>query len=143
MKTFFAIFASLFVVNGCTLPGGFPAFVSAGQVMQPQPDDAFVRRASLVEVIDGDTVRLAIAHSRRPVELVSVQKVRLKGVRSFELKTPEGQAARAELIRLLQDKDTFSVELSARWSADRQEGILWADGVNLNEAMKLLPQGGN
>lgn len=134
----------LFVVNGCTLPGGFPAFVSAGQAMQsPQPDDAFVRRASLVDVIDGDTVRLAIAHSRRPVELVSIQKVRLKGVRSFELKTPEGQAARLHLIGLLDRREKLTVALSARWTADRQEGVLWCDGVNLNEAMKLLPEGGN
>ena len=124
-----------------------PAFsqdtaLAAVPVPEAQPHDAHVRKAELVRVIDGDTAVLRIHHSRPPVELSVSQKIRLRDVHSFEAKTAEGERARAALIELLDGKKDITVLLFARWTADRQEGVIWADGVNVNAEMRKLPQGG-
>lgn len=97
-------------------------------------NDVFIRRASVVRVIDGDTFELRMDLGYR-VEGRFI--VRLRGVDTPELPTVEGLAARATAERILQGAKTITVQSYkdqqsfARWIAD-----VYVDGVSLAELMK-------
>ena len=102
-----------------------------------QPSDDFVRRADLVRVIDGDTlrVRVDLGWSTHRIE-----DVRLAGINTPEVRGPEKAAGKwvAEQVGswlgegglpdLILHSREFSVGKFGRCVCD-----VWAGGLNLNE----------
>lgn len=98
------------------------------------PADLFVRRASVVRVIDGDTYEMRIDLGYR-VEARLL--IRLRGYDAPELPTPKGIAAQQKAARLFarggpivvrSHKDTQSF---ARWVAD-----VYVGGVSMVDLMQ-------
>lgn len=96
--------------------------------------DAFVRRAEVVRVLDGDTFELRIDLGYR---VYGRFMVRVKDLNTPELPTDEGyaamkkatdilNAAKAITVRSYKDRMTF-----ARWVAD-----VYVDGQNFAELMR-------
>lgn len=116
-----------------------------------QPTDANIRGITSIAVIhDGDTFTCDMDMIRLGEVHIAANKIRirLKGVSSYEVndKDPERRAVamveRDALAKILLGAKTITVQLF-RQTHDRYEGVVWADGVNVNEQMRTYPQGGN
>lgn len=124
------------------------AFLMASFIsLADQPTDNGVRSATLLGVEDGDTCLLQIVAIQKP-KLILETKIRLKDVHAYEMNKGSEQdqnIARSErtiLLNALFNAKVITVQLFNRQTYDRVEGVVWADGVNLNDVMKLQPQGG-
>jgi micrococcal nuclease len=90
--------------------------------------------ARVVRVVDGDTLHLDVDLG---FDILRRDTFRLAGINAPELRTVEGQLAKEWLELWLRD----ARELRITTVKDRKERYgrylawLWADGVNVNEAM--------
>lgn len=94
-------------------------------------------RATIVKVIDGDTVDVMIDMGLR---ICTQQRIRLYGINAPELRTPEGPKARCRLAELL----PFGSEVTLRTFKDKQEkygrylGVfIDSEGHEVNQRMVL------
>lgn len=94
-------------------------------------------RATIVKVIDGDTVDVMIDMGLR---IYTQQRIRLYGINAPELRTPEGPKARYRLAELL----PFGSEVTLRTFKDKQEkygrylGVfIDSEGHEVNQRMVL------
>lgn len=117
----------------------FLSSCSSPLLLSGNPKDNNIRKVEVFQVIDGDTVTVKLYHSKN---LIVIQKIRLKDVRAFELNTPKGKEDRDFLIKLLEQYKEASVLLFNRFTYDRQEGVLYVDGKNINNILKEREQGG-
>lgn len=87
---------------------------------------AYRYRAVLDRVIDADTFKLRVDLG---FGVWSVITVRVRGIDTAELRTPDGDAAKAAVVRIFQDAPviviaTYKDQMTfARWVAD-----VWVDG---------------
>ena len=96
------------------------------------PGERYCYRASLENVIDGDTVKMRIQLTG---SIFICERLRLRGVDAMELNTPEGQKAKRALERLLHNKKniiihTYSTDRYGRYVAD-----LVADNRYINKTL--------
>jgi endonuclease YncB( thermonuclease family) len=110
-----------------------------------KPTDAFVRRARLVEVLDGDTYRLDIDCGFDTWRRVDV---RLRGIDCPERGTDRGQLAKRHARALLMTASAFGDDSSivvqtqrTKTGADvrsfvRYVADVWVDGVPLAETLR-------
>jgi micrococcal nuclease len=106
-----------------------------------QPADNNVRLAELVRVIDGDSVVLDVYLGDGM--WVRDRHIRLADVHAYEMGTDTGVKERDYLRNLIPDKDAvLVVEMHGRDKYGRLLGVIWCNGVNLNERMIKQPQGG-
>lgn len=117
----------------------FLSSCSSPLLLSSNPRDNNIRKVEVAQVIDGDTVTVKLYHSKN---LIVIQKIRLKDVRAFEINTPKGKEDRDFLIKLLEQYKEASVLLFNRFTYDRQEGVLYVDGKNINNTLKEREQGG-
>ncbi len=100
-------------------------------------------RGSIVRVVDGDTVHV---HLDLGINVAIDLTLRLYGINAPEMSTPEGVAAKAHLIELLQGgpgTTTNFQPLTIRTVKDRREKygrylgtlIRTADGLDVNQSM--------
>lgn len=117
----------------------FLSSCSSHLLFSNNPKDNNIRKVEVEQVIDGDTVTVKLYHSKN---LIVIQKIRLKDVRAFELNTHKGKEDKDFLIKLLEQYKEASVLLFNRFTYDRQEGVLYVDGKNINSILKEREQGG-
>lgn len=99
--------------------------------MTDPPPEGVTRKATVVRVVDADTLL---------VETVTRYRLRLLGVNAPEKKTPEGKAA-AEYMRQLAENKRVTVHIpfdAARTAGDlmsfeRVLGRAWLDGQELSQ----------
>ena len=106
-----------------------------------QPVDNGVRLAEVVRVIDGDTLVMDIYLGDGI--WTKNRHVRLKDVYCYEIATQIGITERDELAKLVGNPDApLAVQMFGKDGFGRLIGVVWCNNKNVNEAMKLLPQGG-
>jgi len=102
--------------------------------------DVYTRAARLTEVHDGDTITVDTDLGMNV--WVKGVHIRLLDVWAKELKEDGGEQARDALIAMLKGKD-ITIQTIRRSSGtyvksfNRWLGVVWADGVNVNEWMVL------
>jgi micrococcal nuclease len=98
------------------------------------PDDNYVRRATVLKVIDGDTVALDIDLGFYTHEHMSC---RLAGINARELRDPGGKEARDYLASMLKVGDEVVVaSLKPDKYAGRFDGIIYdSDSADVNALM--------
>lgn len=99
------------------------ALASAGAKAEPQVELS----GRVVRVADGDTVTVLDRHNTQ-------HKVRLFGIDTPERNQPYGRAAKNALVQLI-DNRPVEVVIVTQDSYGRTVGMLYRDGINLNEAM--------
>ena len=105
------------------------------------PVDSGVRKATLVRVIDGDTLVLNIELGDAVV--LYERHVRLYDVHAFEHTTEVGRRESIALRDLFSDsKKPVAIELKGRDKYGRMLGVVWCGDTNVNKVMKSMPQGG-
>lgn len=88
--------------------------------------------ATLVRVVDGDTVDLLVDLG---FHVLARERFRLVGIDCPEMPTPEGQAATAFTDRWLDERPELEVESQREDIYARWLGVIWAGGENLNAAL--------
>lgn len=87
---------------------------------------AYRYRAELIRIIDADTLKLRVDLG---FGVWAVVTVRVRGIDTPELRTPEGDAAKAAVVRLFESAPAIVIttykdqQTFARWVAD-----VWIDG---------------
>jgi endonuclease YncB( thermonuclease family) len=102
------------------------------KLIECAPGERYCYRASLENVIDGDTVKMRIQLTG---SIFICERLRLRGVDAMELNTPEGQKAKRALERLLHNRKkiiiyTYSTDRYGRYVAD-----LVADNLYINKTL--------
>lgn len=111
---------------------------------QPVTLPNFVYKASIVDVIDADTLRLNVDLGFRVSTII---EGRLNGVDAPELSTPEGKAARQAVLDLSHISPhatmaSFRNQRSfARWVVDVWlDDLLLADYLRDHQLVKIIPR---
>lgn len=106
------------------------------------PKDNYVREATFVRVIDGDTIVLNIYLGDGVT--ATNRHIRMSEVYSPERFTPEGVSATANLKKLIDDRpgQPISVQLLGNDKYGRVVGVVWCGDTNLCTEQAKLPQGG-
>jgi hypothetical protein len=101
------------------------------------PVPAYVRKATLVRVLDADTAIFALDHGRFPdAKAVTEAPIRVRGLTCPELSEPGGREAALEAKRILSGAGQIVVQ-TYRGSFARTVGDVWVDGVSFAELMAL------
>ena len=125
--------------QGLLLDLGFSTFIKRPGLEKlpiPPKSDLYTYRAAVEKVIDADTLwaRIDLGFN------ISVrQKLRLRGIDSPELNTPEGQKAKKFAETRLNSAASVIITTTKPDKYDRYLSDVWIDGVNLNKL--LLEQG--
>jgi len=125
--------------QGLLLDLGFSTFIKRPGLEKlpiPPKADLYTYRAAVEKVIDADTLwaRIDLGFN------ISVrQKLRLRGIDSPELNTPEGQKAKKFAEARLNSAAAVIITTTKPDKYDRYLSDVWIDGVNLNKL--LLEQG--
>ena len=128
----------------------------SGTLSGPLPEQA----GSLLELTHGGKQPLTLANGETRTFLedgdsvvldvylgdgmwVRDRHIRLADVHAYEMGTDTGVKERDYLRNLIPDKDAvLVVEMHGRDKYGRLLGVIWCDGVNINERMLKQPQGG-
>ena len=101
------------------------------------PEALFTYRADVVEVIDGDTIKVSIPLG---FGFTTVQKLRLRGLDAPEIESAEGKEAKAFVEAMLsKTKEPLLIKTHKSDKYDRYLADVWIDNQYLNQA--LLDQG--
>jgi endonuclease YncB( thermonuclease family) len=105
------------------------------------PVPAYVRKATLVRVVDGDTAVFALDHGRFPdAKAVTEAPIRVRGLLCPELAEPGGREAAIAAEELLAGASSIVVQ-TYRGSFGRTVGDVWMDGALFADVMVELGHG--
>lgn len=120
-----------------------------------QPEDNGVRDIRVTAVHDGDTVTADILMGTlgRTLFWAHGVRLRLKGVRAYEIMDDAAKQAPEERRIAITERDALSAALNATNAAplraklfhqtfDRYEAVIYTAKLNANELMLTYPQGG-
>lgn len=118
------------------------AFLAPVQAQQGPTEPAYVYRAVVVRVVDGDTVDVDIDLGF--YTWIKKQRIRLVGIDAPEMRGDEkiaGRAAKAYLVNLVEGKEIILRTIKGRDGGDsrgkygRWLGRLYLNGVDVNQHM--------
>lgn len=133
--------------------GWIIGIAAAPVAVYKEPVDANIRQIIPERIMDGDSFVATVIWGKLGQQEIRTThtKIRLKGVYCFEMddKTDDGKKVavmeRDKLNEYLMADSAQPIyaKFYARQTHDRYEAIIYTKERNVNEAMKLFPQGGN
>jgi endonuclease YncB( thermonuclease family) len=128
------------------LPEKYAKLFKAGDIVAPQAEkvgytlkfsrakveDLFTYRASILEVVDGDTLWTLVDLG---FGITTKQCLRLRGIDCPEMKTPEGIVAKEYAQSILPPSNEVVIASTKSDKYDRYLADVWAGKVSLNQSL--------